>query len=837
MTEYKLCALAMTGMALVACAPDSPPAEDAAGAPDSNGGAGMQIHPEIWPGAPDLAPLPAYEQEIAALLERMTVEEKVGQIVQADIGSVTPEEVKQYNLGSVLNGGNSAPGGDNRAAALEWLALADEFWLASTDTTDGGVGIPAMWGTDAVHGHSNIVGATLFPHNIGLGAARNPDLLREIGRVTAREMLVTGHDWTFAPTVAVARDDRWGRTYESYSEDPSIVAQYAGAIVEGIQGPRDSDDFLGDGKLIATAKHFVGDGGTVNGVDQGDNVASEEDLRDIHAAGYPQAIASGVQVVMASYNSWHGRKLHGHRELLTDVLVERMGFDGFVVGDWNGHGQIKGCSNESCPKAVNAGLDMFMAPDSWRGVYSNTLRQVQAGEISMQRLDQAVARILRVKFRAGIMTAGLPSERQLAGRFDLLGSPEHRAVARQAVRESLVLLKNNDSLLPLSPASRVLVTGPGADDIGMQSGGWTLSWQGTGNSNEHFPNGDSIYAAINTAVTAAGGSAELSAAGEYSARPDVAVVVYGETPYAEFQGDKTHLDFDDDEPLAILSKLRADGIPTVSVFLSGRPLWVNPELNASDAFVAAWLPGSEGAGIADVLLAAGDGGTGFDFRGKLSFSWPADPEGEPLNVGDDDYNPLFPFGYGLSYDAPADVGILDESSSMAPARPNANAETVVEFGQAQQPWALALDSGIEAVRADRFAQEDVLVLRWSESGKARFSGAAQDFVRQTNADMALEVTYRLTQKPAGPVAIGVGCGNDCGARIDIGAALANAPEATWLTTRTTLSCFAERGANLQAITDVLEIDGSENLELAVYSARIVQNPGDANCDFSTVDGN
>lgn len=491
--------------------------------------------------------------------------------------------MRDYHLGSVLNGGSSAPGGDNRAAPEAWLALADEFWLASTDISDGRIGIPVMWGTDAVHGHSNIMGATIFPHNIGLGMARDPDLVYRIGKATALEMLTTGVDWTFAPTIAVARNDRWGRTYESYSENPQLVAEYAPRIIEGLQGVLGSDEFLGPGRMLATAKHFVGDGGTTDGVDQGDTAVSQAELRDVHAAGYPPAIAAGVQAVMASFNSFHGEKMHGYKMMLDDVLVDRLGFDGLVVGDWNGHGQVAGCTNTDCAQSFNAGLDMFMAPDSWQPLYKSLLRRVKRGEVTAARLDEAVARVLRVKLRAGLFSAGKPSTRAHAGRFELLSSAAHQAIAREAVRKSLVLLKNNGGVLPLQPGARVLVAGDGADNIGKQSGGWTLSWQGTGNSNAHFPHGVSVYAGLQTALSAIGGEAVLSSDGSFDQRPDVAVVVYGEDPYAEFQGDREHVEFTSDAGLKLLEQFAAEGIPTVSIFLSGRPMWVNPELNASDA--------------------------------------------------------------------------------------------------------------------------------------------------------------------------------------------------------------------------------------------------------------
>lgn len=388
------------------------------------------------------------EAEIEALLAAMTIEEKVAQIIQPDIASITPDDVRRYRFGSILNGGNSAPGGNETGPAEDYLKLADAMWDASMEGSDTKRRIPLMWGSDAVHGHSNAVGATLFPHNIGLGATRNPDLIRRIGEVTAIEMTVTGIDWDFSPTLAVVRDDRWGRSYEGFSEDPDIVHSYAAAMVEGLQGKSGTPEFLGPGKVIATAKHFIGDGGTEGGKDQGDTRLSMDELLRIHGAGYPPAIEAGVQAVMASFSSVNGEKVHGSRLLLTEILRNRMGFDGLLVGDWNAHGQVPGCSNTSCAQSVNAGLDMFMAPDSWRGLYDSTLAQAQSGEISAERLNEAVRRILRVKQRAGLFTKGRPSSRPFAGRFELLGAPEHRAVARQAVRESLVLLKNQGKLLP-----------------------------------------------------------------------------------------------------------------------------------------------------------------------------------------------------------------------------------------------------------------------------------------------------------------------------------------------------------------------------------------------------
>ena len=505
----------------------------------------------------------------------------------------------------------------------------------------------SWWGIDAVHGHNNIVGATLFTHNIGLGATRNAALVHRIGEITAREVRVTGQDWTFAPTLAVVQDVRWGRSYESYSQDPALVREFASAMVTGLQGSAGTADFMRGSHVIATAKHFVGDGGTHDGRDQGDNLSDEATLRDVHAAGYPAAISAGVASVMASYSSWRGRKLHGYRDLLTGVLKERMAFDGFVIGDWDGHAQVPGCSKASCAAAFNAGIDMFMAPNDWRTLYATTVAQVRAGEIPMARLDDAVRRILRVKLRAGLFEAGKPSTRPFGGRFELLGAAEHRAVARQAVRESLVLLKNSQRVLPLKTASKVLLIGAGADSIAQQSGGWTITWQGTGVTNDRFPNAESIYAGLRAAVNQHGGSVTFSADGSYTNRPDVAVFAYGESPYAEFRGDlKTlALEAEGQAMLALLRKLKSEGIPTVSIFLSGRPRAIDAQLAASDAFVAAWLPGSEGGGIADVLIANPDGSVRYDFKGRLPVAWPAE------SAGTRGQGILFSLGFGLTMDA------------------------------------------------------------------------------------------------------------------------------------------------------------------------------------------
>lgn len=623
-----------------------------------------EVHPADWPALKSAVSVQAdIEKSVQQLLNSLTLEEKVGQLIQADIDSIRPEDLAQYPLGSILAGGNAAPNRNVHSGADEWLNLTEAFFQASKQrASPNHPPIPVLFGIDAVHGHAKVRGATLFPHNVGLGATHDPGLIEKIGRATAEEVAATGIDWTFAPTVAVVRDIRWGRSYESYSEDPALVAVYAQAMVNGLQGKVGTADFLTPTHTLASAKHFLGDGGTIAGRDQFDNLADERTLRDVHGAGYVGALSAGDLIVMASYNGWHGTKMHANQQLLTDVLKQRWSFPGFVVGDWNAHEEIPGCTKWSCPAFLNAGGDMYMAPDSWKQLYANLIKQVNAGEISQARLDDAVTRILRVKMLAGLFSEPAPKDRVSAGQLPPPGSAAHRAIARQAVRESLVLLKNNKHTLPLDSNARILVAGVGANDIGMQSGGWTVDWQGNHNTNADFPGATSIQAGIEAALQAGGGKIVT----RIEDNPAAAIVVYGEKPYAEFQGDRETLEFAAaDGHLELLQRLRAAHIPVISLFISGRPLWVNREINLSDAFVAVWLPGSEGGGIADLLFKPHAGATAYDFTGRLSFSWPA--TAMPVTFeGSQVTGMQFARGYGLTFTESPDLADLPEDPRAAP---------------------------------------------------------------------------------------------------------------------------------------------------------------------------
>ena len=588
--------------------------------------------------------LSSYDAQAKALLGTMTLEEKIGQMVQAEQDKLTDDkDIETYFLGSVLSGGDSDP---KTNSLQDWTDMYDRYQARALKTR---LKIPLLYGVDAVHGHNNVIGAVLFPHHIGLGATRDAKLVQEIGRVTAEEVRATGIQWAFAPCVAVGRDERWGRTYESFSEEPTLVAELGEAELAGLQG----DDLKDPLRVLACAKHYVGDGGTAFGsgtvgdwrnpgrtfpIDQGDTRVTEAELRRLHLPGYVKTVAAGVGTIMPSYSSWNGQRMSGHKYLLTDVLKGELGFEGFLVSDYNAIDALPGDYRNKIKLSANAGMDMFMVPQKYKELYADLKDLAEKGEVPMSRIDDAVVRILRVKFALGLFDEGRSplADRKLHERF---GSPEHRALARRAVRESLVLLKNERRALPLSKAAkRILVAGKNADDLGRQCGGWTITWQG---QSGEPTKGTTILAALRGA---AGKNTEVgySKDGRGAAGADVGVVVIGETPYAEMLGDREDLALAR-EDLDAIDNVKNAGIPLVVVVVSGRPLILGNALDMADALVAAWLPGTEGAGVADVLF--GD----YKPTGKLSFSWPRSMTQIPINVGDTKYNPQFPFGFGLTY--------------------------------------------------------------------------------------------------------------------------------------------------------------------------------------------
>jgi len=782
----------------------------------------------------------------------MTLEQKVAQMIQPEIRDFTVDDMRRYGFGSYLNGGGAFPHNNKHASPKDWVKLAEQMYQASIDDTLDGSTIPTIWGTDAVHGHNNVIGATLFPHNIGLGAANNPKLIKRIAQATAKEVMATGIDWVFAPTVAVVRNDRWGRTYEGYSEAPEIVKSYSQAIVTGLQGAI-GEDFLSDKHVIATIKHFLGDGGTESGVDQGNNLDKEQQLFDIHAQGYVGGLAAGAQTVMASFNSWHGKKMHGHKYLLTDVLKEKMGFDGFVVGDWLGHGQIKGCTNYSCAATINAGLDMFMAPgDSWKPLLENTIAQVRNGEIKESRIDDAVSRILRVKFRAGIFDKPSPANRFLSGNTDIIGSEQHRQIARQAVRESLVLLKNNNDILPINPTKNILVAGDAANNIGKQSGGWTITWQGTNNTNKDFPGGTSIYDGFADRIAAAGGEITLSIDGSYETKPDLAIVVFGEEPYAEGVGDTKNVDYQQGlkSDLALLTKLRSQGIPVVSVFISGRPLYVNAELNASDAFVAAWLPGSEGAGISDVLLSNSEGAIIHDFKGRLSYSWPASPLQTEVNMSDDNYAPLLPYGYGLSYDKKKNQDLqrlsnsltvetlgVDKSGNLAlfkkSVAPSFSAVVSDNSHELKMTSNVIGIKGIKVRTIDKDVQEDARQIVFDGNNFSKFSITSEttlDLSEHRAAEKSLFMNLRLESPVTNPVKLSMGCEPECINTADIQVDLKKLALNEWQEVNISLACFEKNGVDLGKVKAPFQLMSLAPLTVSFSEIAIRSTPNVDNCE-------
>ncbi len=618
---------------------------------------GMQHSPRAsgltdWPRIPSaIANDEHLEAQVLRIVSSMTLAQKVGQMTQAEIGSITPAQVTEFYIGSILNGGGSWPHGDKFASCAEWISLSDA-WHKASMATDMVTPIPLLWGTDAVHGHGNVYGATLFPHNIGLGAANDAELVRSIGESVGRQVSATGIRWVFGPAVSVARNGRWGRTYESYSADPAVVRAYAAAFVGGMQGT-----LKDDGNVVATVKHFIGDGATENGQEKGTATIRLADMVNVHAQGYYGGLAAGAQAVMVSFNSWNDAgagidygPLHGSKVLITDVLKGKMGFDGLVVSDWNGIEKVPGCTQAGCAQAINAGLDMVMVPEQWKQFIANTIAQVKSGEISMSRIDDAVSRILRVKLRLGVPGKS-PSANVHACKAEAL---QARSLARRSVRESLVLLKNQHAVLPLFRDKKILVVGKTANSLQNQTGGWTLTWQGTDNANSSFPVGDTILTGIREVAGLHNVTYSETANGIDVRQFDTVIAVIGETPYAEGHGDiappatlSHSAHYPEDKTL--LNLVAGRGTPVITVFVGGRPLYASDLLNLSDAWVVAWLPGTEGKGLADVLFRNVQGDTAHNFTGRLPFPWPATACQSALDDGDGTDPPLFSRGYGLRY--------------------------------------------------------------------------------------------------------------------------------------------------------------------------------------------
>ena len=581
-------------------------------------------------------------QQVEQLLARMTLEEKVGQMMQVDMNAIKDKaDIKNYFIGSMLSGGGSDPADISPEG---WSKAVEEYlsWAFRTPLK-----IPLLYGIDAVHGHNNVKGAVIFPHNIGLGATRDPSLVEQAARITAEEVSATGIRWAFAPCIAVARNPRWGRTYESFGDTPDLAELMAPAAIRGLQGS--PGEQIG---VLACAKHFLGDGGTQNGVDQGNAISDEATLRKIHLPGYVAAVKAGVGSIMVSYSSWNGTKMHANKHLITDVLKNEVGFQGIVVSDWAAIDQISPDYKHDVEVSINAGLDMVMLPagPGEKNNYTDFARLlkelVAEKKVSQQRVDDAVRRILLIKYRLGLFEEPFV-DRRLIGK---VGSAEHRTVARQCVQKSLVLLKNSPSGLPLSKKSgRLLVAGKAADDIGIQCGGWTIDWQGR--AGEVTTGGTTILAAIRKTVSP-DTTVSYSPDGANAAKADAAIVVIGEAPYAEMKGDRGDLRLAK-EDVALVQRVKKLGMPVITVLISGRPLILGDALEKSDAFIAAWLPGTEGQGVADVLFG--------DFRpvGKLPCVWPSNMQ----QYTDVAARPLFPYGFGLTCGSQDSSANLDARTS------------------------------------------------------------------------------------------------------------------------------------------------------------------------------
>jgi beta-glucosidase len=591
------------------------------------------------PRAPEAPRLSSFDPQVRELLASLSLEEKIGQMTQPDqMFLKSLDDIETYHLGSLLSGGDSDPKSGNDLNS--WTDLYDRYQSRALKTRPR---IPLLYGIDAVHGHNNVIGATMFPQNIGLGATRNAELVEKAARVTAEEVRATGINWAFGPCVTVPQDVRWGRSYEGYSESPEVVKVLGAAAVKGLQGQSLSDPL----SVVACAKHFAGDGGTIFGtglprgkgfahlgLDQGDTRLSDAEFRRIHLAGYVTAVGAGVATIMPSYSGWNEVKCSANRVLLTEILKEEMGFEGFLISDYAAQKELPGNYKQQIETTINAGMDMVMVPDNYHEYIRLLTELAREGRVPMSRIDDAVTRILRVKFAAGLMDPNRPllADRSLHKTF---GSPEHRAVARECVRQSLVVLKNGRGVLPLGKGARIHVAGKNADDIGNQCGGWTIYWQGK--SGEVTTGGTTILQALRKAA----GESQVSYSRDGSGAEGAAVAVIGELPYAEMQGDRDNLNLAP-EDVAVVDKLKRAGIPVVVVLVSGRPLAIDELLGKADAIVAAWLPGTEGEGVADVLFGESKP------AGKLSFTWPRGSS-TSFHLGDPGYETLFPFGHGLSY--------------------------------------------------------------------------------------------------------------------------------------------------------------------------------------------
>lgn len=588
------------------------------------------------------ASLARFDPQVRKLMSRMTLDEKIGQMTQADQSFLRSiDDIEKYALGSLLSGGDSDPktGNDLRS----WTDLYDGYQSRALKTR---LRIPLLYGVDAVHGHNNVLGATIFPHNIGLGCTRNPELVERAAHITAEEVRATGINWAFAPCVTVPQDIRWGRTYEGFSESPEVVKVLGEAAVQGLQQGGLENPLA----VLSCPKHFAGDGGTTFGtgmplrkgsdqrypLDRGDTRVDEQTLRKVHLPGYITAIRAGAASIMPSYNSWNGLKCSGNQHLLTDILKNEFGFEGFLISDYAALNELPGDYQRQVTQSINAGMDMVMVPDDYPKFFETLKRAVEAGGVGKSRIDDAVTRILRVKFAMGLMepNRSLLADRDLHKTF---GSPEHRAVARQCVRESLVLLKNENKALPISKtAARIHIAGKSADDTGLQCGGWTIAWQG----GRDVIQGTTILSAIRKAVSG-NATVTYSKDGSGASGATVGVVIFGEMPYAEMKGDRADLSVAP-EDVAAIDNLKSAGIPVIAVLVSGRPLLIDAVLDKVDALLAAWLPGTEGEGVSEVLF--GDSKP----KGKLSFTWPR-ASSTSLHLGDAGYQTLFPFGHGLSW--------------------------------------------------------------------------------------------------------------------------------------------------------------------------------------------